>query len=87
MVRSESLQAHCANRKTSKYLDQKKLIKNALKKLKACSRRQIADFLGMETATVSARVYEMIHTDCEVVEVGKFKCPISKKNVNKIKAL
>lgn len=50
-----------------------------------CTRRMIAQALGMETGTVSARVNKLI-ADGRVVETGMNPCPVTGRSVNWIAA-
>lgn len=49
-----------------------------------CTRRMIAQALGIETSTVSARVNKLIEQG-RVIECGMHPCPITGKRVNWIK--
>ncbi len=51
-----------------------------------CTRRMIAQSLGIETSTISARVNKLIEQG-RVIECGMHPCPITGRRVNWIKPI
>lgn len=57
-------------------------ISNYVKQKRSCTRRQIANALGMETSTVSARVNKLIKDNILYESKEIYLCPISKKRTH-----
>lgn len=80
-IRSASLDAYHGHVVGSTETRQADLIEREIAGHHACTRRMIAQALGMETGTVSARVNKLI-ADGRVVETGMNPCPVTGRSVN-----
>jgi DNA-binding MarR family transcriptional regulator len=81
-IRSASLDAYHGHIIGSRELDQAGRVEAEITRQGRCTRRMVAESLGMETSTVSARVNKLLK-DGRIVETGYLKqCPITGKQVN-----
>lgn len=85
-IRTASLDAYHGHIAGGRELTQCDQVEAEIIRHGTCTRRMIAQSLGIETSTISARVNKLIEQG-RVIECGMHPCPITGRRVNWIKPI